>query len=487
MMTQENKQVLLHDIYGTSGGKQNYCDFMERILNNAIEYANCDAGTVYIVEDGYLHFKILKNKSRKMSRNLIIENKVDEIFTPIAISDVDKYTVARCAQSGELANIKDLYDEDKEVVGSHKFDENSQYKTRSVLNFPMKNEKGDVIGVIQLINAMKDGKIANFDPSMEESIKHFGTQAGLCLQNMILTRENGELLDSMVDVLTSSLDENQILNTAKKEQVMVMMNAFVQWLRQEKRELQFSDSELNEMMLAVRLHDIGKLNMPEQIMDKSSRLGNKLEMVFNRFERLMLYTEVANAKDKITFKQYTDNMKILEEGKALVYEMNTVEEIPLEKLEQLRVLGTQTFISINDSIESVLKPDELTAIMVPKGFRTSEEKEALKKHSLVTEKMLSGIKFTKDYSNVKEWASKYYELLNGTGYPHRLQGKDIPIPTRLMTILDHFVVLLEQYKSSPSPSQEAIQVLRIRAKAGELDDALVLLLGESGVWNALEH
>ena len=69
------------------------------------------------------------------------------------------------AGTGEMLNIPDVYElkDDVTYAFNKSYDNISQYRTKSILTFPMKNLQGEVIGVLQLINSMsEDGKIITF-------------------------------------------------------------------------------------------------------------------------------------------------------------------------------------------------------------------------------------------------------------------------------------------------------------------------------------
>lgn len=66
----------------------------------------------------------------------------------------------------------------------------------------------------------------------------------------------------------------------------------------------------------------------------------------------------------------------------------------------------------------------------------------------------------------------HHELLDGSGYPDRLSGGEIPDIVRLITVCDIYAALVERrpYRA-PMPAAEAIRVLR--GMEGKLDMALV--------------
>lgn len=353
-----------------------------------------------------------------------------------------------------------------------------------MLNCPIINQRNEIIGVIQLINAKDGEEVVPFRTEFHDVLEAFGVQVGICLSNITLLQENKELLESMVTVLTSAIEKDSTSNSKHTSRVVIMAERFMDWLEKEKKQLYFSAGEKSQIIMSIRLRDIGKLLCSKEIMNKKTRLDKQFEMVMNRFERLELYAELAYYQNKLTYDEKCSDIQTLKEGRILVTEVNTMDEVPLELLRKLEILGEKEFISNFDGRETVLMPKELEAIMVPKGIFTEEERRELEKHIHFTEVLLKDIKFTKDYENVAMWAVSHHEYLNGTGYPRGLKGKEIPMAVRLITIIDTFEVMLEKnnLKAGNRATDETLLEVRKRAKVGQLDDLLVELFIESAVW-----
>jgi HD-GYP domain-containing protein (c-di-GMP phosphodiesterase class II) len=78
-------------------------------------------------------------------------------------------------------------------------------------------------------------------------------------------------------------------------------------------------------------------------------------------------------------------------------------------------------------------------------------------------------------------------MLNGSGYPRRIAGDDIPIQTRLITVADIFDALTASdrpYKGAVT-AEKALEILQAEAEAGRLDAELVRVMRESGVYRHL--
>ena len=91
-----------------------------------------------------------------------------------------------------MFNIPDVYElKDNVTYAFNKsFDDISQYRTRSMLTFPMKSLNDEVIGVLQLINSMdEDGNIIPFSKDDEQYILHFANNAAIAIERAKLTRD----------------------------------------------------------------------------------------------------------------------------------------------------------------------------------------------------------------------------------------------------------------------------------------------------------
>ena len=76
--------------------------------------------------------------------------------------------IGACVSSGQLINVPDAYKDDR---FNAKVDEETSYHTKSILAMPVKNEEGEVIGAIQMINKKpKDGSRSVFTSDDERLV-----------------------------------------------------------------------------------------------------------------------------------------------------------------------------------------------------------------------------------------------------------------------------------------------------------------------------
>ena len=130
--------------------ERNTDSLLELILSKSREITSADAGSLYLVEtdegNGQKHlvFKLTQNDSHSVP------------FRQFTIR-IDTSSIAGYAAStGQILNIKDAYRiRNLPFRLNRDFDKKFGYRTKSMLVLPMKNQKDEVIGVLQLINAKK--------------------------------------------------------------------------------------------------------------------------------------------------------------------------------------------------------------------------------------------------------------------------------------------------------------------------------------------
>ena len=124
-------------------------------------------------------------------------------------------------------------------------------------------------------------------------------------------------------------------------------------------------------------------------------------------------------------------------------------------------------ISIDDNI--LRKPTRLTPA----------EYEIIKEHTLIGAKIIDGIMSKTTQQSFLEQARilaiSHHEKWNGSGYPYKLKGEDIPLQGRLMAIADVYDALISDrpYKAAMSHEQ-AVEVIK-KEKDIHFDPTLVML------------
>ena len=124
---------------------------------------------------------------------------------------------------------------------------------------------------------------------------------------------------------------------------------------------------------------------------------------------------------------------------------------------------------------------ELISLSVPRGSLNENDRKEIESHVTHTYKFLTTIPWTPDLRHVPEIAYAHHEKLDGTGYPNRLNAKQIPFEAKMMTISDIFDALTASdrpYKKA-MPAERALNILQEEAKAAHVDEDLLDLFIES--------
>jgi hypothetical protein len=165
------------------------------ILQKCREITRADAGFLYLVESPSAE---ATDQSLRVLTSKVAQNDSVEIPFRETVRDIsDKSVVGHVAATGEAVNIEDAYHlPDGAPYGfNRKFDEETGYRTKSILAAPMRNLKGETIGVVQLINAKRspEAKLSSvkavasdtvpFSGRLQDILTALASQAAVALEN----------------------------------------------------------------------------------------------------------------------------------------------------------------------------------------------------------------------------------------------------------------------------------------------------------------
>lgn len=108
------------------------------------------------------------------------------------------------------------------------------------------------------------------------------------------------------------------------------------------------------------------------------------------------------------------------------------------------------------------------------GEMTDEERGAMERHPVLGEELLRG--FT-PLAHVLPIVRMHHEHLDGSGYPDRLRGEQIPLEARIVTVADRYEALLVDRPDRAALRPEvAVRTLQEEVVRGHLDAAVVAAL-----------
>lgn len=453
---------------------------LELILTTAMEITGCDGGTLYIVNKNNLDFKLMITRSLGILKG--------GRYGPIGLPSVPMTRQSVCAHAAlerAVINVADVRDNVSfDFTGPRNYDILTGYHTVSMLVVPMEDDRGRVIGVLQLLNALDGvGEAIPFDPGYEMVIRSLASQAAISLTNMNYAAAVQDLMDSFVRVMSTAIDARTPYNANHTRGMARVGGRFLDWLDDSDQPWRFDEEHRRLFLMSVWLHDIGKLTIPLSIMDKASRLEGDLRVVLYRFQIISLLNRMAQLSGQISEGEYRRRKAELESADALVCEANRAYTLTEEQMAGISALGLRTYIDEWGTPQRWLSPEELAALCIPRGTLTAEERNIMESHVTMTSRLLEEMNFPREYACVPLWAGSHHEFLNGTGYPRQLSGAEIPKEARLLTILDIFDALTQERPySPPQPVSRALSILDDMVAAGKLDGEILDLFKSSRAW-----
>jgi len=483
----ESKLQMLLEVGVSLSAERNYNRLLEKILHCVMELSNCDAGTLYLLEDGALHFKIMRNNTLNTYAG---GDGSDCGLPPVALNR--ESVCAMAFLDNEVIRIEDVWNcPQYDLTGPMRYDAITGYHTQSMIVVPMQNREGNKIGVLQLINAQdKNGAVCPFEDEIVLVVKSVASQAAITVQNVRYIAEIKELFHSFVKVMSSAVDERTPYNGSHTRHMAQYGGRFLEFLNEHWEKtgegVFFTPAHREEVLMSVWLHDIGKLVTPLEVMNKMARLSPAQYTAFvHRMEVIRLRGQIARLSGAMSAQELEDMVRETREAQALVDAVDAVGFVSDERLAELDRLREKTYLAEDGTRRPWLEPEEYAMLSIRKGTLSEEERKIMEGHVVITDKLLSQIQFSAELSHVREWAAAHHEFLNGSGYPRHMSGEQVPYEVRIITILDIFDALVADdrpYKPG-LPVEKALNILTIMAeKEGKLDPQLTKLFIESKCW-----
>lgn len=454
---------------------------LDQILTAAMDITRCDGGTLYINNGDALEFRIMITRSQGIHQGGE-ENEIT--LPPVPLSE--KNVCACGVIYRRLINIPDVYESSLyDFSGPKRYDAMTGYHTQSMMVVPMEDDKEHVIGVLQLINALDaDGNVIPFPSEDEKILRAMGSQAAICLVNMNYAHQIRDMLDSYVRVMSTAIDERTPYNANHTKNMVAYALRFIDWLHKYHSVWHFDDRKIQEFIMSVWLHDIGKLITPMEIMDKQDRLAGNYGLIMDRFEKIRLLTRIEHLEGKISAEESQTRIEEIGRAAELVETVNKAGFLTDELVEQVEQLAARTYIEEDGSTQLWITPIEREQMLIRKGTLTASERAIMQDHVEKTRIMLEQMALGDDYKDVLPWASQHHEMLDGSGYPKGLKGDEICPEVRLLSILDIFEAMTAHdrpYKKAV-PVDRAFGILRNMAEQGQLDRDLIDLFEQSKAW-----
>jgi HD-GYP domain-containing protein (c-di-GMP phosphodiesterase class II) len=477
---------------------------LETILIAAKTITHADGGTLYrMTEDGKaLRFEILRTDSLHVAMGGTTGNAINFPNLPLTNAKGehnDSMVAAYAAIHDETVNIADAYTEAGfDFSGTRSFDERTGYRSQSFLTVPMKNHEGEIIGVLQLINAQDPvthqvNPFSAADQSLAESL---ASQAAIALTNRLLITQLEELFEALINLINLAIDEKSPYTGGHCQRVpaLTMMLAEAADAAKEGPLASFKmdDRDRYELKIAGLLHDCGKVTTPVHIVDKATKLQtlfDRIHLIDTRFEVLKRDAEIAALRKQLELRKevnadedariwqgYHDEVRVLDEDREFLRKTNMGGETMKDAdLQRVRDIGSRRKWRNVDAVETeFLTADEVVNLTIRGGTLTLKERDVINYHIVATIKMLEQLPWPKHLTNVPEYAGGHHERMDGKGYPKGLTREQMSVQARMMGIADIFEALTARdrpYKPGMKLSQ-AMGIMANFKKNGHIDPDL---------------
>lgn len=252
-------------------------EVLRNIVTVAIELTSADRGTLYLVD----------HEKKELWSLVLLANEIREIRL-----NIGEGLAGYVAKTGETINIKDVQNDPR---FNKDFDRASGYITKSMLCFPIKNNVGKTIGVLQLLNS----KSGHFSDRDETFLAALSIHAAMSLQNAelvekLLQTERVHSLGKMANFLIQDIKKPILVSKRYAEHLL-------------NKQLPTETTQIIEMLLEQLVHVVdivqttssyseGKTvlrtintSLNNTLADYASRVDNfvvsKSCQIFNEFEK----------------------------------------------------------------------------------------------------------------------------------------------------------------------------------------------------------
>jgi len=213
------------------------------------------------------------------------------------------------------------------------------------------------------------------------------------------------------------------------------------------------------------------MNLEKMVAEKTTAVVDLKNAILSTMAEMVEYRDQNTGGHIVRTQKYIEVlMRGMKEYDIYQNEMAEYDEVLVLQSCQLHDVGK---IAIEDSVLN--KPGKLTA----------EEFEKMKSHTTHGEKVIMGLKEKTADSDFAEYARifaiSHHEKWDGTGYPHRLKGKDIPLLGRIMAVADVYDALVSERPYKAAFSHEKSVQIMLEGKGTHFDPVL------AGLFEKLHH
>ena len=483
---------------------------LDLILRASREITSSDAGSLYLVEE-------VSEIERRLRFKLTQNNSVAVSFTEFTMP-IDRRSIAGyVADTGEVLHLEDAYElpPGSPFGFNRRFDEETGYRTKSMLTIPMKNQKGDTLGVLQLINCQRNPKVKltsasvvereviPYHPRQQELASSLASQAAVAYENNILYENIQTLFEGFVKAAVTAIEQRDPTTSGHSFRVSRLTCGLAETVDKldtgPYADLHFTRDQMKEIRYAALLHDFGKVGVREEVLIKAKKLyPHQLEIIRHRFDYIHKALEADYTRRKLEALQrgpsaeslrslddeYLVRLAEINDYLQFILQVNEPTVLPAGNFEKLLEIAKRTYLDARGVERTFVTPEEIRYLSIPKGSLDPDERLQIESHVIHTFNFLAQIPWLRELKGIPMIARAHHEKLDGSGYPYKLREPQIPPQTKMMTITDVFDALSaadRPYKRAV-PVEKALDILAMNVREGQLDPVLFQLFVDAKIY-----
>ncbi|MBN1155455.1 GAF domain-containing protein [candidate division KSB1 bacterium] len=194
----------------------------------------------------------------------ILDKEKNELWSKVAHGEAeikfDRHLgiAGYVATTGDILNIPDAYSDQR---FNRDIDKQTGYHTKNMLTFPMRNKRGEIIGVFQVLNKYEGA----FTKEDEQLLGAISTISATQIENAQLYEEQKKTFDSFIETLASTIDARDPLTAGHSKRIAKYADCIAQ-------EMNILPNRREIIRYAALLHDYGKIAIRDAVLTKRGRL-----------------------------------------------------------------------------------------------------------------------------------------------------------------------------------------------------------------------
>jgi len=339
---------------------------LEMILREACKVAHADGGAILMFTEDETELEVAILEIDRAGVHYGGTSGVEPPHAPVPVHtelDVAGRPSLDSETARELTTIRinDAADDLRfDLRRIHERFNHGDYECRSVMSVPLADQKGDLVGLMQLANARNAaGTIGVFDPEVVPFVEALSSDAAVALDLRRLLKAQKDLLEAFIHVVAGAIDAKSPYTHGHCQRVPEIAKMLAEKAHNTSqgpfRDFSLNEDEWYELHIASWLHDCGKVTTPEYVVDKSTKLEtlyDRIHEIRTRFEVLWRDAEIAYLRnltdglpeDPEARRRLEERWDEIRADWAFIAECNQGEIFMIqERLDRVDQIATQTW------------------------------------------------------------------------------------------------------------------------------------------------